>query len=140
MIKIDKKIVAQEVVTEKPFSVEDVKLPMKWHGSERRISVATKLDPRPKYLDSKSFKIKSGNFKNAFYVTVSWYKGKMFEIFINSANKGSAMWYKTITRMMSAVMRAEDDITLLLDEMMEIDDPMGFHWGANPESPQKQKC
>ncbi len=122
MVKIDKKIINQEVI-----STEEVaKLP---------VPVKTEL-PRPRYLDG-TYKLKSHHYKHAFYVTLNYLEGKYHEIFINTANKD--MWLlNALTRNWSALMRTGEDISFMINEMFDVADPKGFHRSYNPDPTAKK--
>ncbi len=87
---------------------------------------------RPDKLEGTTYKIKTPHSEYAFYITINNMEKnncrRPFEIFINSKNMENFAWIVALTRVTSAVLRREDDITFLVEELRSIFDPQGGYF------------
>ena len=113
-IKIDSKIIGQEVVKPDEKPVMDEKL------------------ERPDVIGGQTYKIKTPLSEHALYVTINDIEvaGQIrpFEIFINSKNMDHFQWIVALTRLVSAVFRKGGDCTFLADELRSVFDPKGGYF------------
>ena len=114
MLKIDKKITAVSVVSEKP----EVAKPQ-----EIKHVIAKRED----VLQGKTYKLKTPLSEHALYITINDViengKQRPFEIFINSKAMENFQWIVALTRVMSAVFRHGGDCTFLTEELRSVFDP-----------------
>jgi len=114
MLKIDKKITAVSVVSEK----QEVAKPQ-----EIKHVIAKRED----VLQGKTYKLKTPLSEHALYITINDViengKQRPFEIFINSKAMENFQWIVALTRVMSAVFRHGGDCTFLTEELRSVFDP-----------------
>jgi len=103
-LKIEKKITKAELKKDEPIAERD------------------------DLLTGATYKIKPPISEHAFYITINNLNNRPYEIFINTKCPDSIAWLMTITRMISAVMRVEPDITFLISELKNIHDPKGSYF------------
>lgn len=119
MLKIDKKITAVSVVSEKPEVAQPQEIK---HVIAKREDV----------LQGKTYKLKTPLSEHALYITINDViengQHKPFEIFINSKAMDNFQWIVAMTRIMSAVFRKGGDVTFLIDELRLIQDPHGGYF------------
>lgn len=93
---------------------------------------AEPLLQRPESLEGATYKIKTPFNEHAFYVTINniLVDGQLrpFEIFINSKNMENFAWVVALTRVISAVLRREGDLTFLVEELRSIFDAHGGYF------------
>ena len=117
MIKIDKPIVKQEVVTiDKPIVKQEV------------VTIALEKIPRTFVLSGKTYKIKSPLSEAALYVTINDMDGRPREIFINSRDMSHFQWMVATTRLLSAMFRKGGEIDFIVDELQSVVDPNGGYF------------
>ena len=87
---------------------------------------------RPESLHGSTYKIKTPHANHAFYVTINdiviGNHRRPFEIFINSKNMENFAWVVALTRLASAVMRREEDISFVVEELKSIFDGQGGYF------------
>jgi len=83
---------------------------------------------RQDVMRGKTYKIKPDTFDHAIYITINDLEDKPFEIFINTKCPKSISWMMTVTRMLSAIMRVEDDLSFIIAELKNIHDPEGGYF------------
>lgn len=114
MIEIKNKITSVSVVNDKAGSIQK----------------QTILE-RPETLSGKTYKLSIPD-DLTLYITINDYiengKSKPFEIFINSKNMENFQWVVALTRVISGVMRQNDDIGFLIDELKSVFNPLGGYW------------
>lgn len=119
MLKIDKKITAVSVVSEKP----EVAQPQE---------IKHVIAKREYVLQGKTYKLKTPLSEHALYITINDViengQHKPFEIFINSKAMDNFQWIVAMTRIMSAVFRKGGDVTFLIEELGLIQDPHGGYF------------
>lgn len=129
-VKIDKKIVAYEVVSKDAGSDEKEK------RSAEIIQMHERIE-RPDMLLGSTYKIKTPLSEHALYVTINdivlnsgtaYEHRRPFEIFINSKNMDHFQWIVALTRIISAVFRKGGDVTFMVDELRGVFDPKGGYF------------
>lgn len=119
MLKIDKKITAVSVVSEKPEVAQPQEIK---HVIAKREDV----------LQGKTYKLKTPLSEHALYITINDViengQHKPFEIFINSKAMDNFQWIVAMTRIMSAVFRKGGDVKFLIEELGLIQDPRGGYF------------
>lgn len=119
MLKIDKKITAVSVVSEKPEVAQPQEIK---HVIAKREDV----------LQGKTYKLKTPLSEHALYITINDViengKQRPFEIFINSKAMENFQWIVALTRIISAVFRKGGDVTFLIEELGLIQDPHGGYF------------
>lgn len=137
VIKIDKPIVAYQVVQDQPPEkpAQPVNVDREKSAAEV-IHMHEKLE-RPPRLKGYTYKLKTPGSEHAMYVTINdivLNKGtehelqRPFEIFINSKNMDHFQWIVALTRIMSAVFRKGGDVTFLVEELRSVFDPRGGYF------------
>ncbi|MDD2478790.1 MAG: adenosylcobalamin-dependent ribonucleoside-diphosphate reductase [Victivallaceae bacterium] len=90
---------------------------------------ANALPKRPEELTGTTYKIKTAQSPDAFYITINDYvedgKHRPYELFINTKNLQHFSWIVAMSRLISAVFRNNPDPTFLIDELKSIYDPNG---------------
>lgn len=130
-IKIDKKIVAYNVVKPDDLSLAPASDPIQivQHMHE---SLA-----RPETLSGATYKVKTPLSDHALYITINdivlnpgteHEVRRPFEIFINSKAMEHFQWIVALTRIISAVFRKGGDCTFLVEEMRSVFDPKGGYF------------
>lgn len=130
-IKIDKKIVAYNVVKPDDLSLTPASDPIQivQHMHE---SLA-----RPETLSGATYKVKTPLSDHALYITINdivlnpgteHEVRRPFEIFINSKAMEHFQWIVALTRIISAVFRKGGDCTFLVEEMRSVFDPKGGYF------------
>lgn len=128
-IKIDRKIVSYDVVSEERADngQSDVPEVVQMHENIQR----------PDVLIGETYKIKTPLSEHALYVTVNdvllnegteHEQRRPFEIFINSKNMDHFQWIVALTRIISAVFRKGGDCTFLVEELRSVFDPKGGYF------------
>lgn len=126
MIKIEQKIVSQEVVSNKSGPA---KAPEP-HVLHEKMA-------RPEQLQGTTYKIKTPLSEHALYVTINdiilnndtpHEVRRPFEVFINSKNMDNFQWVVAMTRIMSAVFRKGGEVAFLVEELKSVFDPNGGFW------------
>lgn len=98
--------------------------------AEEKLKAAEPKKKRPRKLVGTTYKI--ADDKGNIYITINDIeeKGKVrpFEIFINSNGENSEYhpWYKSLSKLMSAVMRRTDDCTFIIKDLQGIFGASGF--------------
>ena len=119
MLKIDKKITAVSVVSEKPEVAQPQEIK---HVIAKREDV----------LQGKTYKLKTPLSEHALYITINDViengQHKPFEIFINSKAMDNFQWIVAMTRIMSAIFRKGGDVKFLIEELGLIQDPRGGYF------------
>lgn len=114
MLKIDKKITAVSVVSEK----QEVAKPQE---------IKPTIMKREDVLQGKTYKLKTPLSEHALYITINDViengQHRPFEIFINSKAMENFQWIVALTRVMSAVFRHGGDCTFLTEELRSVFDP-----------------
>lgn len=110
-VKIESKIVG--------FSVVD--------NDKEIVEVKVCKKDREEVLTGKTYKVPIPNSEN-MYITINDLNEKPFEIFINSKDTEHFQWVSALTRVMSAVLRREDDIDFMVKELKNVVDPNGGYW------------
>lgn len=136
MVKIDKKIVHQEVT--EPTPVESTPEPPQARASSEGTTSVVTLEPndimhegirRPEVLMGTTYKVKTPLSEHSMYVTINDFElnGKRhpFEIFVNSKSMEHFQWMVALTRIISAIFRKGGDITFLVNELRSVFDPKG---------------
>ena len=115
MIKIDKKIISQEVVKK---------------GTNKK--PVNTLKKRPEILHGSTYKIETPLSEHALYVTINdiVINGQKypFEIFLNSKNMEHFQWTVAMTRIISAIFRHGGEVVFLIDELKSVFDPNGGYF------------
>ena len=97
---------------------------------ERPVPVPMNVE-RPDHLTGKTYKISDGQGVN-YYITINdlWHNGvgRPYELFINSKNLTKSTALTTMTRLLSAIFRKEEDPSFLIEELMSIADPEGGYF------------
>jgi hypothetical protein len=131
-IKIDKKVVKYEVMTQAPEDITS-------EAREKKADVVQmheKLE-RPEMLRGSTYKVKTPLSDHALYITINdivlnpdteHEVRRPFEIFINSKNMDHFQWIVALTRVMSAVFRKGGDSTFLVEELKAVFDPRGGYF------------
>jgi hypothetical protein len=139
-VKIARKIVDYQVVTDKPETKStapkkpDPKDSPKIIGANRIAEVIqiTPVLQRPDDLEGATYKIKTPLSEHALYVTINdiTINGmrRPFEIFINSKNMENFAWIVALTRVLSAVFRHGGDASFLVEELRSVVDPRGGYF------------
>ncbi|HOY69664.1 MAG TPA: NrdJb [Methylotenera sp.] len=133
-IKIDKKIVSYNLVTE-----EDKAKALEAKIQQDNAKVIQLGEPlsRPDKLVGNTYKIKTPVTEHALYITINdvvMNEGteqehrRPFEIFINSKNMEHFQWIVALTRVMSAVFRKGGDVTFLVEELKSVFEPSGGYF------------
>ncbi|ABK44586.1 conserved hypothetical protein [Magnetococcus marinus MC-1] len=90
------------------------------------------LPPRPEQLDGTTYKITTPISEHALYLTINNIECdghiRPYEIFINSKNMKHFAWVVALTRVVSAVLRREEDPSFLVEELRAIFDPQGGYF------------
>lgn len=86
------------------------------------------METRPDILQGKTIKVKPAISEHAYYITVNFLNGKPLELFINSKDVTYFDWIIAFTRTFSALLRKEQDIKFLLDELKDIKTPNGGYF------------
>lgn len=133
-VKLDKKIVGYQVVTEEDKKAAAAPAPAP--QAEAKPAMRMEDVPRPDVLRGQTYKMKSPIMESAMYITINdvgieegdkitW---RPFEIFINSKDMKDFQWIVALTRVMSAVFRKGGDITFLVDELESVFNPSGGYF------------
>jgi ribonucleoside-diphosphate reductase alpha chain len=91
--------------------------------------------PRPEVLPGVTYKLRVPGTDDAYYVTINDEvvvdkanpSGviKPYEVFINTKNLTHFPWIVSMTRMLSAIFRKEDNPAFIADELLSVYDPVG---------------
>jgi hypothetical protein len=148
-IKIDKKIIAYNVKSEKgeppvaaaPGTQKSEQLELDGstptrHQGATIVRMHEKVE-RPDMLVGSTYKIKTPVSEHAFYITMNdivlnpgtpYEKRRPFEVFINSKNMDHYQWISALTLIISAVFRKGGDVTFLTKELRSVFDPKGGYF------------
>lgn len=135
-IKIDKKIIGYNVVTEEDKAKATAEAQAATAPKAEVVQMGEPLS-RPDKLVGNTYKIKTPVTEHALYITINdvvMHEGtpqehrRPFEIFINSKNMEHFQWIVALTRVMSAVFRKGGDITFLVEELHSVFDPSGGYF------------
>ena len=92
----------------------------------------TTILERPEELSGKTYKFKTPQSEDAYYVTINnkMKDGRLipFEMFVNSKNVEHFAWVVALTRVISAVFRHGSDAAFLADELAAVFDPKGGYF------------
>ncbi|MEK7323179.1 MAG: NrdJb [Pseudomonadota bacterium] len=133
-IKIDKKIVKYNVVSEEDKAAAEVAA--RSEADSNVIHMHEKIE-RPDMLVGSTYKVKTPLSEHALYVTINdvvlnagtpHELRRPFEIFINSKNMDHFQWIVALTRIVSAVFRKGGDVTFLVEELKAVFDPRGGYF------------
>ena len=133
-IKIDKKIVKYNVVSEEDKAAAEVAA--RSAADANVIHMHEKIE-RPDMLVGSTYKVKTPLSEHALYVTINdvvlnpgtpHELRRPFEIFINSKNMDHFQWIVALTRIISAVFRKGGDVTFLVEELKAVFDPRGGYF------------
>ena len=95
-------------------------------------SAPVKFIPRPTELEGTTYKIKTPLSPDALYLTINDIidnnKRRPYELFINTKNLQHFSWIVAMTRLISAVLRKEEDPSFLVEELKSIYDPNGGYF------------
>src|SRR3546814_4544137 len=100
----------------------------------RGAGVGYMTDPleRPEALQGRTYKLVWPDSDHAIYITVNDIadggRRRPFEVFINSKNMEHYAWTVALTRMISAVFRRGGDVSLVVEELTAVFDPLGGQW------------
>mgnify|MGYP002351513772 CR=1 FL=1 len=87
------------------------------------------IPKRPDELTGTTYKIKTAQAADAFYITINDYEEDgmrhPYEIFINTKNLNHFSWIVAISRLISAVFRHDPRPTFLIEELKSVYDPNG---------------
>jgi hypothetical protein len=90
------------------------------------------LQERPETLTGSSYKIKPSTTDHAIYITINDITEhgvtRPYEIFVNSKCQQSYSWLLTVTRLISAILRKNDDPTFMIEELKGVFDPKGGYF------------
>ncbi len=135
-IKIEKKIISYEVVSEEAAS-EVQETPKAAVKAEDNIVHMHERVERPDNLLGSTYKVKTPLTEHALYVTINdivLNRGtphelrRPFEVFINSKSMDHFQWIVALTRIISAVFRKGGDVTFLVEELRSVFDPRGGYF------------
>jgi len=127
--KIEKKIVAFDIVTNNFDTIDSTKINIK-----KNIDETIK---RPQKLTGSTYKIKNPGSKHALYITIndiilnentSYEIRRPFELFLNSKNMEQFQWIVALTLIISAIFRKGGDMTFLVSELRSVFDPNGGYF------------
>ncbi len=133
--KIEKKIIAYEVVSDKEKELEKEKAAKK-EAVSNIVQMHEKV-ARPEMLFGSTYKIKTPLSDHALYVIINdiilnkdtpYEVRRPFEIFINSKNMDHYQWIVALTLIISAVFRKGGDVTFLVEELRSVFDPNGGYF------------
>lgn len=82
---------------------------------------------RPNTLTGVTYKLKTPQMDDAYYVTINDHDGRPFELFIDGKDVTHFQWIKALTRMISMAFRANVDPQIVVDELKAIADTDGGH-------------
>lgn len=86
------------------------------------------LQERDEILSGCTYKIKPPDSDHAIYVTINDIDNKPYELFINCKNPESYSWIMTIARLISAILRTDQDPTFMIEELKNSHDPRGGYY------------
>ena len=78
------------------------------------------LPLRPDKLTGETYKVKWPSLESALYVTINEVGGKPFEMFIASRGGKHSEWMTALTLMISSIMRTNDDIDFVAQELQQV--------------------
>lgn len=95
---------------------------------------------RPDELTGTTYKIKTPQSPDAFYITINDFvmpngKRRPYELFINTKNLQHFSWIVAISRLISAVLRHDPEPKFLVEELKSIYDPNGGFFNHNKYVP-----
>jgi ribonucleoside-diphosphate reductase alpha chain len=87
------------------------------------------IPKRPDELSGTTYKIKTAQATDAFYITINDYEEDgvrhPYELFINTKNLNHFSWIVAMSRLISAVFRNDPRPTFLIEELKSVYDPNG---------------
>jgi len=90
------------------------------------------MEKRPEELSGTTYKIKTPQSADAFYITINDFvkhgHHRPYELFINTKNLQHFSWIVAISRLISAVFRNDPAPTFLVDELKSVYDPNGGYF------------
>lgn len=110
---------------------EDKKKEEKKEEKKTVVSLA-EMDKRPEELSGNTYKIKTPQSPDAFYITINDFQKdgqfRPYELFINTKNLQHFSWIVAMSRLISAVFRNDPRPTFLVDELKSVYDPNGGYF------------
>lgn len=110
---------------------EDKKKEEKKEEKKPAVSLA-EMDKRPEELSGNTYKIKTPQSPDAFYITINDFQKdgqfRPYELFINTKNLQHFSWIVAMSRLISAVFRNDPRPTFLVDELKSVYDPNGGYF------------
>jgi ribonucleoside-diphosphate reductase alpha chain len=107
---------------------------VKKEEKKEKHNAALKFMPRPKELEGTTYKIKTPLSPDALYLTINDIvennRRRPYELFINTKNLQHFSWIVAMTRLISAVLRKEEDPSFLVEELKSIYDPNGGYFSG----------
>ena len=92
----------------------------------------SEMDKRPEELSGNTYKIKTPQSPDAFYITINDFQKdgqfRPYELFINTKNLQHFSWIVAMSRLISAVFRNDPRPTFLVDELKSVYDPNGGYF------------
>lgn len=92
------------------------------------VTPTPKPPERPDVLTGATYKVKTPLSEHALYITITDWKGRPFEMFINSKSMEHFQWIVALTRVVSAVFRHGGEVTFLVEELRSVFDPKGGYF------------
>lgn len=132
-IKIDKKIVGYQIISEQQQAQAEAAEPQ----PTELLQQMNEAVARPEMLMGTTYKIKPPVSEHAFYITINdvllnegteHEERHPYEIFINSKSMDHYAWVVAMTRVISAVFRKGGDATFLVEELKAVFDPKGGYF------------
>ena len=117
MTKIESKIVSAQVVKPDEPKVEEKKMEVK----------------RPTVLRGETHKLTNHAKGYNLYLTVNYHEGKPFEVFVDGSHTDATEWVKSLSRLMSAMLRSHDEtfnLEFIARELMLVHSSDGYHTGG----------
>lgn len=87
-----------------------------------------KIARRPDTLKGTTYKVPWPHSPSALYVTINDLDDKPYEIFISSRSAAHVEWTTALTLMISAIMKSEEDISFIPEELKLIASPKESAW------------
>jgi len=105
---------------------------VKKEDKKEKHNATLKFMPRPTELEGTTYKIKTPLSPDALYLTINDIvenkRRRPYELFINTKNLQHFSWIVAMTRLISAVLRKEEDPSFLVEELKSIYDPNGGYF------------
>jgi ribonucleoside-diphosphate reductase alpha chain len=107
---------------------------VKKEDKKEKHNATLKFMPRPTELEGTTYKIKTPLSPDALYLTINDIvennRRRPYELFINTKNLQHFSWIVAMTRLISAVLRKEEDPSFLVEELKSIYDPNGGYFSG----------